>query len=1033
MGAREIVTLELRGDARNLTNTLTGSETKVRAWGSSVAQGIGALGPVLLSTGALFTSMSTEMNEGLSEVSTLIPGQTDRLLELKSAVQDLAVDYGTPTSGLVGGLYEGISAFGDTADTVKILEINTKAAKAGVASVSESIALTSAVTKGYGEVNADTVAKVADLAFKTVELGQTNFPQLAASIGKVVPLASSLKVSQEELFGVMATATGVTGGAAEVSTQLRGVLQGLMAPTADMSKLYGSMGVESGKALIEQEGLHGALNLIVDAAEASGQPLTKYIGSIEGVTLAQTLTSGAADAWVEKTAAMGAAAGSVDVAFGEMTEGVNASSFALDQYKQRFVVWGQQAGQAITDFSGPLATGLLGLAQFGGALSMMGPQITTLMVTMGGWQGVMAAVGTAGRVMWAGLTGPIGLTLAGIAALGAAWVLWGDEIKAFLAGAWNSFVGVIEGAIDWLRPVATLIGVDLPDGLDSWKISTEEVTTATGDTKTAVEQYTGAIEDQAEATKAAEEPARDMRDLLGADEDSVKAAAKAAEDALKDLQTQEAKIGENGNAALVNFRQDLLGFTASLPADVLAPPPLPIEVMQAHETRMGEMGEGGSAAFAVAINNAMAGIPADQLRPPDLVLDNSGDQAGLAIADSFFSTFSRAFEGGGGFMGGLRSAMNQGFQALFAGGGGGGGGGGGFFSSLAGMFRGGGEASAAGFVGPPAPGGGGLLSGIGGRLASGVGWLQKGMKSVMNFVPIVGPLIAQFGPALLGGIKKLGGAIWGGIKQLFGGPSGAELGRRETYHGFREQAEQDLAGVKSYQDAVNAEMEAGQNRNVAHAKQAFGYYAEQAGKTWHEGLLLHDRFLRAVGAGNQSTMDAILATVTSWRDESTVKVDEMEQNFDEFFTGVTAEKAPALTAAMATAFEETAAAGGVFAEEMTGIFATVGGAADAYIGTLASIPRNITTTVTVNRVFSGDPFAPFIPGRQHGGPVEAGRPYIVGERGAELFVPSRPGAVLPGAAAAAPIEIRLVNQLDRRVLSERLIRVEERTRDFYGI
>jgi hypothetical protein len=34
-------------------------------------------------------------------------------------------------------------------------------------------------------------------------------------------------------------------------------------------------------------------------------------------------------------------------------------------------------------------------------------------------------------------------------------------------------------------------------------------------------------------------------------------------------------------------------------------------------------------------------------------------------------------------------------------------------------------------------------------------------------------------------------------------------------------------------------------------------------------------------------------------------------------------------------------------------------------------------------------------GRQHGGPVEADMPYLVGERGPELFVPRTPGAIIP--------------------------------------
>jgi hypothetical protein len=40
--------------------------------------------------------------------------------------------------------------------------------------------------------------------------------------------------------------------------------------------------------------------------------------------------------------------------------------------------------------------------------------------------------------------------------------------------------------------------------------------------------------------------------------------------------------------------------------------------------------------------------------------------------------------------------------------------------------------------------------------------------------------------------------------------------------------------------------------------------------------------------------------------------------------------------------------------------------------------------------------------RANGGPVEAGRPYIVGERRPELFVPRSAGTVMPSAATAAP-------------------------------
>lgn len=184
----------------------------------------------LAAVGVAGIKASTDLNAAMANVATLIPNNVERVKELKSAVQDLAVDFGKSTGDLTGGLYQVISAFGDTNDTVKVLEINARAATAGLATTLDAINLTSAVTKGYGDTSAAAVQHVSDLAFQTVKLGATTFPELAASIGRVTPLAAALRVTQEELFGVMATGSGVTGTVAEVSTQLRGVLQSLMAP-----------------------------------------------------------------------------------------------------------------------------------------------------------------------------------------------------------------------------------------------------------------------------------------------------------------------------------------------------------------------------------------------------------------------------------------------------------------------------------------------------------------------------------------------------------------------------------------------------------------------------------------------------------------------------------------------------------------------------------------------------------------------------------------------------------------------------------
>lgn len=347
------------------SNRMQSSGQAMQSIGSSMTRNITL--PAIAAGGAGLL-MANHMNEGMANIATLIPGNSKRVQELKSNIQDLAVEAGKSTSDLSGGMYQVISAFGDTSESMKILKINAKAASAGLATTTDAINLTSAVTKGYGDTSAKAIGHVSDLALLTVRLGQTTFPDLAASIGRVTPLTASLGASQEELFAVMATATGVTGGAAEVSTQLRGALQGLMAPTADMTKLYKSLGISSGEGMIKQFGLVGSIQKITEAANKSGKPLQNYLGSIEGQTLALALSGKLSGDYKKKLEAMSKAAGTTNIAFLEQTQGINAAGFALSKLRSKVEVTGQRFGDAlapalirVVDNSKPLLDKIIGL------------------------------------------------------------------------------------------------------------------------------------------------------------------------------------------------------------------------------------------------------------------------------------------------------------------------------------------------------------------------------------------------------------------------------------------------------------------------------------------------------------------------------------------------------------------------------------------------------------------------------------------------------------------------------------------------
>lgn len=375
---------KLQKSLEDVTSSLFKLQTRTEKIGRALSTGLTL---PLAAIGAGAAKLSIDFNRAMANIGTLIPDQVDRLQELKTTVQELAVATGKSTGDVAGGLYEVLSAMGDTADTAKILEINVKTASAGLATVNETVKFTTAVTKGYGDTTAVATQKVADLGAKAVEIGQTTFPELAASIGQVVPLSVALGVSQEELFAVMGTFTGVTGDASLVMTQLRSALTGLLDPSKELQALYDKLNVKSGQALIQQYGLAGALQIVARSAEVSGVPITKLLGRVEGVTLALAASGKQADAYDVALDKMKNRAVTVDKQFRQQTEGINKLGFQFDQLKSRLLVVAQQFGDALApgltslgDSAGKLVTKLEALVKW---FSQLSPQTRTLAVQIG--------------------------------------------------------------------------------------------------------------------------------------------------------------------------------------------------------------------------------------------------------------------------------------------------------------------------------------------------------------------------------------------------------------------------------------------------------------------------------------------------------------------------------------------------------------------------------------------------------------------------------------------------------------------------
>lgn len=327
-----------------------------KAVGKAAAAGFAAATTAAVAFSTASVTAAAGYQKELSNVQTLLTGTDEeiaaRTASISSDVLSISDKTGVATSNLTDGMYQVISAFGDVDDASSILETAAKSAAAGNATTTDSVNLLSAVTEGYGDISAEAVQKAADLSFATVRLGKTSFPELASSIGKVVPLASALGVQQEELYGTFATLTGVTGSTAEVATQYKAVLSGLMSPSKSMDAALSKIGYSTADAAIQSLGFQGTLEALMGTVGGDTQAMAKLFSSVEAQTAILALCGKQSSTYAEKTAEMYNATGAADEAFARQTDNLD---YKIQKLTNRFHNFLTKAGLKLLPYLEKLA------------------------------------------------------------------------------------------------------------------------------------------------------------------------------------------------------------------------------------------------------------------------------------------------------------------------------------------------------------------------------------------------------------------------------------------------------------------------------------------------------------------------------------------------------------------------------------------------------------------------------------------------------------------------------------------------------
>lgn len=416
-----------------------GAEGAAKALGKVAVVGTATAFTAVTAASGMAVKGAVDFQAQMKNVGTLLDGDVNAKLEKYSGqLMKVSNDTGIASSDLTDGLYQVVSAFGESAENVKQLEIAAKAAKAGNATTTDSVNLLSSVTKAYGDTSAKAMQKASDLAFMTVKLGQTSFPELAASMGGAIAMGSQLGVSQEALYGVMATLTGVTGNTAEVSTQLEGVLAGFLSPTDSLSKALKKMGYSSGAAALEAEGLEGVITKLKDQVGGSSLDLANLFSDKSAKQAVLGLTGDLADTWHEKTEAMVQASGATETAFATQQGSVKAMAQKVKNFGQNMLT--SVGEKALPYIEGALQKLMDKMPEFEAAMSGIADKVGPGIERLGGvlsdvwsvWQPVLQELGTAFSAAF-------------------------EQVKPCIQGVIDSFGAIVP----YIQPVVSSIGSTL--------------------------------------------------------------------------------------------------------------------------------------------------------------------------------------------------------------------------------------------------------------------------------------------------------------------------------------------------------------------------------------------------------------------------------------------------------------------------------------------------------------------------------------------------------------------------------------------
>lgn len=246
-----------RANVDRVNQALRSSGESMKSFGRSASMYLTT--PISLLGGASF-KMYKDFDASMSKITGLVGVAREQVDLWRTDLLALAPVVSIGPGQLADALYFITSAGIKGSEAMEILEMSAKAATAGLGNVTVVADLATSAMNAYGVSNLS-AERAVDILVATVREGKAAPEELAESMGQVLPIASAMGVTFDQVGATMAAMTRTGTNAATAATQLRAMLSGLIKPAKQAEQALEGMGTTSAqlRATIQEKGLLAAL------------------------------------------------------------------------------------------------------------------------------------------------------------------------------------------------------------------------------------------------------------------------------------------------------------------------------------------------------------------------------------------------------------------------------------------------------------------------------------------------------------------------------------------------------------------------------------------------------------------------------------------------------------------------------------------------------------------------------------------------------------------------------------------------------